>query len=292
MALRLVRQSSGKPNITNKDDVVSTRYSYGGYNGIVKSFGNECEYLAENGIFKVLDGRIVVDGWEIDIDGAGQSIDLSIYSGTNYFSVFAEINVANESVKIDSLYASGNYPEVEKGEDLTDALSGTARILLYNVKTENGSITEVVKKFNIIPYLAQKVLDIEKRLEELGFKEGYVENFNFVTLKKLGKFAILKLSVDEEKYLTENDLDEDGFFEFRLTTKNYTYSPSFTLKSKDNMAVKIPLSVAPDYKIVLATMYFSENSEVVKIKANEYNEYFKLPTYINFIDSSIGFEII
>jgi hypothetical protein len=177
MALRLVRQTSDTPNITNKDDTIMTRYAYGGYNGIVKGFGNECGYTAENGIFKVLDGRIVIDGWEIDIDGVGWNLNLSTVTGTQYHSVYAEINVATESVKLDSTYLTGFYPEIDKGDDLTEIPNGTARILLYNVKVENGVITETVKKFEIILYLTQKVLDVEKRLDELGFKQGEFQTY-------------------------------------------------------------------------------------------------------------------
>lgn len=182
MALRLVRQTSDTPNITNKDDTIMTRYAYGGYSGIVKGFGSECEYTAENGIFKILDGEIIIDGWEIQIDGAGWSLNLSSLTGTQYHSVYAEINVLTETVILNSTYLTGSYPEIEKGDDLTETPNGTARLLLYNVKVENGAITEVVKKFEIIPYLTQKVLDIEQRLEKLGFKSlPYIRHDILVT---------------------------------------------------------------------------------------------------------------
>lgn len=197
MALRLVRETSEIPNITNKDDTIMTRYAYGGYNGVVKAYGSECGYIVDNGIFKVLDGRIVVDGWEIDVDGAGYNLNLSTVSGIQYHSVYVEVTVATENVKIDSTYLQGVYPEIEKGDDLTNAPNGTARLLLYNVKVENGVITEVIKKFNLVPYLAQKVLDIEKRLEELGFNQGNIVSENNVTYEnavtKVGYYAIIEL---------------------------------------------------------------------------------------------------
>ena len=200
MALRLVRQTSDTPNLTNKDDTIMTRYAYGGYNGVVKAFGNECGYTADNGIFKVLDGRIVIDGWEIDIDGAGVLINLSNVIGTQYRSVYVEINVATETVIINSTYLSNAYPTIDKGDDLTSTPNGTARLLLYNVRVENGAITEVVKRFNLIPYLTSKVLDIERRLEELGFKKGVAEYNNYTvdvtanSLKKQGKYVIFNFA--------------------------------------------------------------------------------------------------
>lgn len=212
MALRLVRKSSDTPNITNKDDTIMTRYAYGGYNGVVKAFGGECGYTAENGVFKVLNGRIVVDGWEIDIDGAGYSFNFANVVGVQYCSVYVEINVLTESVDLKSVYATGGFSEIEKGDDLTSIPNGTAKMLLYNVKVENGAITEVVKNFEVIPYLTQKVLDIEKRLEELGFKQGNLVDSDGVAyenaVSKVGYYAIIKL---EEIYVDSYAGDIEQF---------------------------------------------------------------------------------
>lgn len=200
MAVNLVRQESDTPTITNKDDARMIRYAYGGYNGVVKGFGNECGYTSDNGIFKVLDGIIVIDGWEIKVDGAGWSLNLSNVTGIQYHSVYAQINVSVESIDIQSTYATGSYPTVEKGDDLTSSLNGSARLLLYNVQVENGVIKNVIKKFEVIPYLTQKVLDIEKRLAELGFKSGDLVDSNGVTYKnavtKIGNYAIIRLTLD------------------------------------------------------------------------------------------------
>ena len=190
MALRLVRKISETPNITNKDDTIMTRYAYGGYNGVVKAFGSECGYTADAGIFKVLDGRIVVDGWEIDIDGAGWNLNLSTVNGIQYHSVFVEITIATESIKLSSSYLTGAYPDVSKGDDLTKVPNGTSRLLLYNVKSENGTITEVVQRFEVIKH-------IKERLEELGFKQGNLVDSDGVTynnaVSKVGYYAIVKL---------------------------------------------------------------------------------------------------
>jgi hypothetical protein len=169
MALRLVRQTSDTPNITNKDDTIMTRYAYGGYNSVIKSFGNECGYNAESGVFNVLDGRIVIDGWEVDIDGGGWILDLSAVTETQYHSVYVEVNIAAENAKLDSVYATDSYPNVDKGDDLTAIPNGTARLLLYNVKVSNSVITEVIKRFSTIEYLK----DIKDRLEGGGLVPKY-----------------------------------------------------------------------------------------------------------------------
>ena len=176
MALRLVRQTSETPNITNKDDTIMTRYAYGGYNGVVKAFGNELDYNSSAGSFRVLDGRIVLDGWEVDVDGAGWLLNLSTVTGIQYHSVYLEINVLTETATITSTYLTGVYPEIEKGDDLTATPNGTARLLLYNLKVQNGTITEIVKRFEIVPYLAQRVIDTQNDLSELktNLKNGNV----------------------------------------------------------------------------------------------------------------------
>ena len=204
MALRLVRETSATPNITNKDDTVMARYAYGGYNGVVKAFGSECEYTAESGVFKLLDGRIVIDGWEIDVDGAGWSLNLSNITGTQYHSVYAELNVLTETVAIKSSYLTGSYPEIDKGDDLTSAQNGTARLLLYHVRVVNGKIDEVVKKAEFIPYL----VDQAKKLSSL---EKDLTNGDVVV--KIAQYA----SDDESKGTIEDRLTRLGFKEGRIT---------------------------------------------------------------------------
>jgi hypothetical protein len=197
--VRLVRESSNAPTITNRDDTIMTRYAYGGYNGVVKFYGSECGYTDKNGIFKVLDGEIIIDGWEIQIDAVGWTLNLSTVVGTQYHSVYAQISLDVESVELYSVYSSSEYPAINKGDDLTAIPNGTARFLLYNVKVENGTITEVVKKFETIPYLS----DIEKRLDELGFKKGVAEvktaqdiqPITVNSLKKQGKYCIFNFEI-------------------------------------------------------------------------------------------------
>jgi hypothetical protein len=207
MALRLVRQTSETPNITNKDDTIMTRYAYGGYNGIVKAFGQECNHIADNGIFKVLDGRIVIDGWEIEIDGAGWLLNLSNVTGTQYHSIYAEINVATESIKLDSSYLTGFYPEIDKGDDLTAIQNGTARLLLYNVKVENGKIVEVIKKANTITYLSDKLKDLNFSKDTKGLLRLGVD---IIAIKRLLCTANLtsgfRFALEQQVKLTNKNL--------------------------------------------------------------------------------------
>lgn len=183
MALRLVRKTSDTPSVTNKDDCLMTRYAYGGYNGVVKGFGSSCEYSIDGGKFTIQSGRIVIDGWEVDIDGAGQVLDLSGVSGNQYHSVYAELNVATESISIKSSYLTGSFPTINEGDDLSQAQNGTARLLLYQVLVTNGIIKHefVHKRFKTIPY----VKDIEESLAaiEVGLSDGSFAARNALTLK-------------------------------------------------------------------------------------------------------------
>lgn len=231
MALRLVRQTSSTPNITNKDDTVMTRFAYGGYNGVVKNFGNECDYHSFSG-FKILDGRIVIDGWEIDILGDG--ITITNTQGTVFRSIYAEINLATETAEIKSVYLQGHYPEIEKGDDLTKSPYGTAKLLLYNVKFSGSEVVEVIKRFSVIEHLSDKIKRIDERLDSLGFKSG-VAGFSALegvdipvvttsvnSLIKQGNFCIFNLEAEAffpslqidipKEFKPENEIEFYAFF--------------------------------------------------------------------------------
>lgn len=168
MAIKLVRESSETPNITNKDDTKMIRYAYGGYTGFVKDYENELSHSISGSILKINSGRIVLGGWEIDIAENSWELDLSAISGTQYYTIYIEANIATEIVQIKSSYASGAYPNIEEGDDLTKYPSGMARAVLYHVKSVNGSLSEIEKIIEPIPYLKE----IEERLERLGFRQG------------------------------------------------------------------------------------------------------------------------
>lgn len=163
MALRLIRKANEEPNITNTDDAVMVRYAYG-YNGVVKNYGKECAHEVTSSEFKILSGRIVVDGWEVDVPVEGEIIDFSETYGVQYVTIFAEIELVAETATIKAEFNLINYPEILKEDDLTEIPKGSSKFELYNVRVENGIITEVLSKFEIIPRLNDiggKVKDIE-----------------------------------------------------------------------------------------------------------------------------------
>jgi hypothetical protein len=152
MAVRLIRASSDVPNITNKDDTKMVRYAYGGYDGFVPNFGQDLSYTLNDleRLFTINSGKIVLQGWEVDVDEAGVQIP---YSGTKrFYTVYLEVNVALNEASIKSVYNSGSYPEVDPGDDLTKSPNGTARKSLYRFKVENDRATLVFKDIFEIPY--------------------------------------------------------------------------------------------------------------------------------------------
>ena len=200
MSVRLVRESSETPNITNKDDARMIRYSYGGYNGVVKNFGSELDCSTANGVFTIQSGRVVLDGWEVDLDSVGWELPVSGMNGTQYYSVYLEVNLVTETAQIKSYYSTSSYPSVEKGDDLTEYPSGVSRLLLYTLKVVNGIITEFSKKVEIIPYTLQKVEEIERRLKDLGFNVLPTEHTSTVNVSgaSIGTLSVFAGSENHE----------------------------------------------------------------------------------------------
>ena len=80
--VRLLRESSETPNISNRDDARMIRYAYGGGNGIVSNYGAELTATYDNGIFRINSGMIVIQGWEIEVKSPGWSLSVSEIQGT------------------------------------------------------------------------------------------------------------------------------------------------------------------------------------------------------------------
>lgn len=174
--LRLIRKSGEL--VFNKDDAIMTRYAYGGYNGIVKNYGNECDYTIEKGSFKILSGEIIVDGWETSVDDAGWVFNPISTYGRQYYSVFLQINVLLETCEIKATYSQSAFPVINKGDDLTQIPNGTANLLLYNFTVDNGTISSVEKKFDVIQYANAKTIngiEIKEESNKVYVKDAFVE---------------------------------------------------------------------------------------------------------------------
>lgn len=275
MGLKLVRKSSSTQFVTNKDDATMIRHAYGGYNGVVKSYRDECSYTAENGVFKILGGRIVLDGWETDIDELGWSLNLSTVSATQYHVVYLELNISVESAEIKSTYATEAYPAVSLGDDLTAIPNGTARILLYTVKVQTGSIVEVTKKFDVINTLLDRIGNNIVPLKKLIFQgkaqpssdESFPEIIFTHTESLLGKTLEIEFSnLDEEQ-----NPDRSQYAKSKITNNTREgYNPRFNTIFSDTfwggnygkgstiICSRIRVAIDPeDNKTLLAVAYTS-----------------------------------
>lgn len=203
MAVKMVREPSEIPSISNVDDFVGLRYAYGNQDGFVINKLNECSYKVIGNTFKVNSGRLVLQGVETDIDANGSSIIIDSIATKRFYSVYLEVNLERMTSLIKSSYDTAGYPTIEKGDDLTKVTNGIAKMLLYTFDATNGIITNVQKKINAIAYSGTALVGydilkgtIEERLTNLGFKEGvakYTGTTSHIinnSLKKQGKYVI------------------------------------------------------------------------------------------------------
>ena len=195
MGLRLIRQSSDTPSVSNTDDARMVRYAYGGDDGVVKNYGTELAPTISGSTLKIGSGCVVLHGWEVVLDANGYDVAVDNIDVLRYYSVYLEINLATESFDIKTLYDTAGYPEVETGEDLTAHTTGTARLLLYQFTAKAGVIENVAQKFSIMEYLKaqmqavqnkfdgveksftnvnQTITTLQNRLNVLGFKQAVI----------------------------------------------------------------------------------------------------------------------
>ena len=172
MGLRLIRENSNTPNVTNMDDVRMVRYAYGGYNGFVKGKGRELACEANGTTLTVNSGVIVMQGWEVEVDSNGWSMQVGVNDATKrYYTVYCEVNLTvNAKVSIKSVMDTVAYPNVKMGDDLTKDTNGVARIELCRFTAQSGIISEVQKTIQEVPYSAEVFAEVNRRLDEMGFK--------------------------------------------------------------------------------------------------------------------------
>ena len=181
MALRLVRKSSIEPNITSTDDTISIRNAYLGYSGIVQNVGSELSLSIYNMAESITlrSGRVVIDGWEVDIEE--QEITVSDSSYETYDFLYLEINLLLEEATLKIIRSGQTEFPLDKGDDLSRYPSGTARIPLYRWSVYENQKYDEKTLAKIIPYayemydkINKDIDDIDRRLTLLGFKQGSV----------------------------------------------------------------------------------------------------------------------
>lgn len=154
MAIKMVREPSETPNISNTDDFVSIRYAYGNQDGYVIGKGNELSHSIENGKFKINSGRIVLQGVESDIDANGYNVDIDNINELRYYIVFCKVNLMSNTTTIENMYSNVSFDKITlpHSDDLTQNTTGTAILPLYRFTVKNGNISNVKKIVNPIQY--------------------------------------------------------------------------------------------------------------------------------------------
>lgn len=201
MSVRLIRENSDTPNITNKDDARMARYAYGGKNGYVQNYGNEANHYVSGNVFTIGSGIIVLQGWEVVIDSNGWQLPLSSADATKrYYSVYLEINLAlGGTASIRSQQGTYNYPDIAAGDDLTQNTSGIARLELYRFTAAAGVISNVQKIVTAIDYGTEEIKAISDFLDDSlkGLRDGTFKVGNSKTVNniefKLDDNGVLKL---------------------------------------------------------------------------------------------------
>lgn len=190
MSVKLVRANSDTPNIQNNDDCRLFRYACGGYDGIVKGFGNELNYEISGSNFIVKSGEFVIDGWQGKIDGSGVSIAVDNLGGIQYYVVYAEIDLsvsANQKAEIKATYNTAYYPTISRGDDLTTTPSGVARIELYRFEASSGVISNVQQRFRVLDYGWTKNSDNTTTINGITIEEnedGIITADDYIISKK------------------------------------------------------------------------------------------------------------
>lgn len=151
--IKIVREPSDTPNIQNTDDFVGLRYSYGDYNGYVDNKGQMLAYQINGSTFKVLSGRAVVNGVEIDIDANGASITIDNVAQIQNHSLYLLVNLATMKATLQDVIGE----EVPVSDDLTVNTSGVAYLLLYTFSSVSGIIKNIQKKIEKIVNLKDVV---------------------------------------------------------------------------------------------------------------------------------------
>ena len=276
MAIKLIRQESETPNITNYDDARMARYAYGGYDGYVKSRGTEIASEVNGTTFVVKSGVLVLQGWETEIDANGVSISVTAADASlRYTVVYLEINRAADTVQIKTLSDTAGYPQIPENDDLTNNVIGTARLPLYRFTTQSGVIGNVEKLVKAIEYMSDKVSEIEQKLDELGFKEASVENGE-ITLEADWSDASIAAGYPYGKIIKQGKCAVFSTLEAKsITVSNGNHSVDL----RGNIG-RIPTAFCPEkdvtiygqcvyYILMLGGTYFTSSFDVdITVKSN------------------------
>lgn len=254
MAIKMVREPSETPNISNIDDIIPFRYAYGGQNGYVIGKGTEISNTVNGLNFTVNSGRLVLQGVECDIDATGVTITIDNIATTRYYVVYLQVNLGLNTAQILSTYDTAIYPTIDAGDDLTENTTGIARLPLYQFTTTNGIISEVNKVIKEISYPLNDYDitkgTVEERLTSLGFKKGvvYFDNIavddTLASVYKEGNIVILENCVTLNQNVNTISFDKEFYpiSDINISASNLTQLGAFSVNLTLTTDGKIDLS--------------------------------------------------
>ena len=185
-------------------DSILGDFAFSGKDGIIKDVGQACglDTTTLNSV-KVKSGMVVIQGRQITLDGT-DTITLPVATGSTVYwtTLYLELDlsaIADDGkagkVTLKKLEYTSSYPAVPTSDNLKIQTAGKAYLGLYRFKnTANGvnsveQIAETIDGNDIV----DDIVDINRRLDELGFKTGSVTGLSGATLTKQAKYAILKI---------------------------------------------------------------------------------------------------
>ncbi|MDE7439757.1 MAG: hypothetical protein K2N23_04545 [Clostridia bacterium] len=262
MSVRLIRENSDTPNITNRDDARMIRYAYGGQNGYVKGKGAELRHSVNGNVFTLNSGVINLQGWEVEVDSNGWDVTLSSSdTARKYCTVYCEVNLSlGGSAKIDLMTSITDYPDVPEGDDLTKNSNGIARLVLYKFITQVGNIFGVEKVVNAIEYSGQplkgydiKKGTIEERLTNLGFRSGVItgsERYRIrnYSLTRQGNYVIGYVTFTVNALAVQTEVICNLPINFRPKNE---YQMSYPAQASNGMIVSVSVTVKTNGEVII-----------------------------------------
>lgn len=184
-------------------DSILGDFAFSGKNGIIKNIGQACglDTTTLNSV-KVKSGMVVIQGRQIALDGT-DSITLPVATGSTVYwtTLYLELDLSaiaddgfTGKVTLKKLEYTSSYPAVPTSDNLKIQTAGKAYLGLYRFKnTANGvnSVEQIAETIDSTDK-NKEIADINKRLDELGFKQGST-TISGATLTKQAKYAILTL---------------------------------------------------------------------------------------------------
>jgi len=171
MSVKVIRQPSETPNITNQDDIRMFRYATGGYDGYIPNMLSEFNFDLSSK--KIGSGELVCQGWQVQSDS---DFDLTSYilnygAVYIYYTAYAEIVVSSttETATIKVLSSTSNYPSVST-DDIGGTTTGTMRIALARFISYNGALTSGARTIGSINYQVSKNSNLQQQIDSINFK--------------------------------------------------------------------------------------------------------------------------